>query len=325
MAMPGHSIAPLVDRPCRHSHNPTVAQRPAIFFDRDNTLIVGSDYLGDPDDVVLMPGAADAVSRAKALGFATVVVSNQSAVARGMFTEADVRAVNTRMEEYLLEQNPNAIIDRQEYCPFHPEGKVERYCRDSDMRKPKPGMIIKAADLLGLDLNRSWVIGDAPRDIEAGKAAGCKTILFQPPAIEQSPAAMEESKVEPDYTCTSLMDAIDYVSTHSNNDEPPPEISNGPIALPEPAEKPEEPDGDKLHRLERLAEQILEELRRRHDQPIDFSVSKLMAGIAQILALAVLFVAYLNRATNEVMFPLIFTAIFCQLLTIALLIMDRQR
>src|SRR5437762_6764037 len=143
-----------------------VPKRPAIFFDRDNTLIVGSDYLGDPDDVVLMPGAADAVSRARALGYATVVISNQSGVARGMFTEADVRAVNARMEEYLLEENPAAIIDRQEFCPFHPEGKIERYCRDSDMRKPKPGMLIKAAELLALDLNRSWLIGDAPRDIE---------------------------------------------------------------------------------------------------------------------------------------------------------------
>jgi hypothetical protein len=169
-------------------------------------------------------------------------------------------------------------------------------------------------------------VGDAPRDIEAGKAAGCKTILFQPPAVEQSPAAMEESKVEPDYVCTSLMDAIDYISTHGIDE--PPQVSNGPIALPaRPArdEKDEKSEPDKLRRLERLAEQILEELKRRHVQPVDFSVSKLMAGITQILALAVLFVAYLNREKNEVMFPLIFTAIFCQLLTIALLIMDRQR
>lgn len=303
-----------------------MSKRRAIFFDRDNTLIVGSDYLGDPDDVVLMPGAADAVSRARALGYATVVISNQSGVARGMFTEADVRAVNARMEEYLLEENPAAIIDREEFCPFHPEGKVERYCRDSDMRKPKPGMLIKVAELLALDLHQSWLIGDASRDIEAGKAAGCRTILFQPPAVEQSPAAMEEPKVEPDYACTSLMDAIDYISTHPNDD--PPNLSNGPIALATPPardEKDSSADSDDLRRLERLAEQILEELRRRHVEPVDFSVSKLMAGIAQILALAILFVSYLNRASNEVMFPLIFTAIFCQLLTIALLIMDRQR
>src|SRR5690349_7876737 len=139
-----------VDRCAGGSHNPASMKRPAIFFDRDNTLIVGSEYLGDPDDVVLMPGAADAVSRARALGYATVVVSNQSGVARGMFTEADVRAVNTRVEDYLREENPAAIIDRQEFCPFHPDGTVERYKRDSDLRKPKPGMITKAAELLAL-------------------------------------------------------------------------------------------------------------------------------------------------------------------------------
>ncbi len=156
-------------------------KRPAVFFDRDNTLIIGNDYIGDPDDVVLMQGAADAVSRARALGYATVIISNQSGVARGMFTEADVRAVNTRLEDYLREENPNAVIDRQEYCPFHPDGAVEKYRRDSDLRKPKPGMLLKAADLLKLDLTKSWFIGDAPRDIEAGQAAGCKTILFQLP------------------------------------------------------------------------------------------------------------------------------------------------
>jgi D-glycero-D-manno-heptose 1,7-bisphosphate phosphatase len=301
-------------------------KRPAIFFDRDNTLIIGSEYLGEPDDVVLMPGAADAISRARALGYATVVISNQSGVARGMFTEADVRAVNRRMEDHLREQNENAIIDRQEFCPFHPEATLEKYRRDSDLRKPKPGMITKAAELLAIDLKRSWLIGDTPRDIEAGHAAGCRTILFQPQGVEQSPAALEEQKIEPDYECTTLRDAIDIIAAHPSDSDPPANASAPALPAPaEPSETSRRGDGNDLHRLERLAEQILEELRRRHDHPHDFSVSRLLAGIAQILALAVLFVAYLNRATNEVMFPLIFTAIFCQLLTIALLIMDRQR
>jgi D-glycero-D-manno-heptose 1,7-bisphosphate phosphatase len=311
-------------------------KRPAIFFDRDNTLVVGNDYLGDPDDVVLMPGAADAVSRARALGYATVVVSNQSGVARGMFAEADVRAVNSRMEDYLREENPNAIIDRQEFCPFHPEATIEKYRRESDLRKPKPGMIKKAADLLALDLNRSWLIGDAPRDIEAGQAAGCRTILFQPTGVEASPAAEAELKQEPDFVCSTLKDAMDYIAAHPGEDSPPPPNDGEPkLALPAPgfSEPPKDDpppsarsaDPNSLARLERLAEQILEELRRRHEAPLDFSVSKLMAGITQILALAILFVSYLNREKNDVMFPLLFTAIFCQTLTVALLIMDRQR
>ena len=312
-------------------------ERPAIFFDRDNTLIVGNDYLSDPDDVVLMTGAADAISRARALGYATVVVSNQSGVARGMFAEADVRAVNSRMEEYLREENPNAIIDRQEFCPFHPDATVEKYRRDSDLRKPKPGMITKAAELLSLDLQRSWLIGDAPRDIEAGKAAGCRTILFEPIGVEQSPAAVEESKTEPDFVCTSLKDALDYIAANPSDEPPggknesPPELPppileySGPQKDPAPPPPSRSPDPGSTQRLERLAEQILEELRRRHDAPPDFSVSKLMAGITQILALAILFVSYLNREKNDVMFPLLFTAIFCQTLTVALLVMNRQR
>ena len=335
-------------------------RRPAVFFDRDNTLIVGADYLGDPEDVVLMTGAADAVSRARALGYATVVVSNQSGVARGMFTEADVRAVNSRLEEYLREDNPNAVIDRQEFCPFHPEGSVERYRRESDLRKPKPGMILKAAELLAIDLPRSWVIGDAPRDIEAGRAAGCKTILFTPEGVEASPAAGEVSPVKADYTCNTLKDAIDYIAAQSNGsklrtpaegqstqaptlrgteskptepkapEQKTPEPRTPESKTPEPKQiktnppaPPAGPEG--FHRIERLLEQILDEVKRSQHAPIDFSVSKLMAGITQILAIAVLFVAYLNRNSNDVMFGLIFTAVFAELLTIALLIMDRQR
>ena len=186
-------------------------KRPAVFFDRDNTLIVGSDFLGDPDDVVLMQGAADAISRARA---GLCDRRRQQSIRRGagLFTEADVRAVNSKLEDYLREENPGALIDRQEFCPFHPDAVVEKYRRDSDLRKPRPGMLHKAAELLGLDLKRSWMIGDAPRDIEAGQAAGCKTILFQSPGIERSPAADAESTVTADHVCTTLKDAIDYIS-----------------------------------------------------------------------------------------------------------------
>ena len=135
----------------------------------------------------------DAVARARSLGFATVVFSNQSGVARGLFDEDAVRAVNHAVEGQLLAANAGAVIDRQEFCPFHPEGTIERYRCDSELRKPKPGMIYSAADALTLDLTRSWVIGDAPRDIEAGRAAGCRTILFRPPDVPVSPAAMTTS------------------------------------------------------------------------------------------------------------------------------------
>src|SRR3982750_1242104 len=111
-------------------------KRPAIFFDRDNTLIVNDGYLGDPEKVVLMNGAADAVARARSLGFATVVVSNQSGVGRGMFSEEDVHLGNRKMDQLLLEGNSAAVIDRHEFCPYLPDASIEKYRQDSDLRKP---------------------------------------------------------------------------------------------------------------------------------------------------------------------------------------------
>src|SRR3954454_9854787 len=188
-------------------------KRPAVFFDRDNTLIVSDGYLGDPSKVKLVRGAADAVARARSLGYAVVVFSNQSGVARGMFSEEDVTAVNQRMDAMLQAENPQAVIDRHEFCPFHPEGTVDVYARESDRRKPKPGMILSAAKALALDLERSWVIGDAPRDIEAAAAAGCRGILFKDPSLSKSHAADAPTAVEPDYTVTTLAEALEHIAS----------------------------------------------------------------------------------------------------------------
>jgi D-glycero-D-manno-heptose 1,7-bisphosphate phosphatase len=188
-----------------------IMSRPAVFFDRDNTLIVSDGYLGDPEKVVLIAGAADLIARVRKLGYAVVVVSNQSGVARGMFDETATQAVNARVQQLLLQANPQAHIDAHEYCPHHPEAPVEKYRVRCDCRKPKPGMILKAARELDLDLSRSWLVGDAPRDIEAGKAAGCRTILFVDEALAASPAAMESGKVEPDYRVATLSEAAKII------------------------------------------------------------------------------------------------------------------
>jgi D-glycero-D-manno-heptose 1,7-bisphosphate phosphatase len=173
--------------------------RRAIFFDRDNTLIVNDGYLGDPAKVVLVDGAAAAVARARQLGFAIVVFSNQSGVARGMFDEAAVRAVDQRMAQLLLADDPAAIIDRHEFCPFHPQG-----------------MILSAAAALMLDLPASWVIGDAARDIQSGRAAGCRTILFTPTGITASPAAGERPAIEPNFQVATLAEAITVIERDTN-------------------------------------------------------------------------------------------------------------
>ena len=204
--------------------------------------------------------------------------SNQSGVARGMFSEDDVRAVNERLDQLLLAQNGQAIIDRHEYCPFHPEATVENYREDSDRRKPGAGMIHSAADALSLDLANSWVIGDAPRDIEAGVAAGCHTILFRDPKLSTSPAADAPVRVKPDHTVNSLTQAIDVIE--GDDDEHTPFVQK-PATAADRELNPDPSSTTTSSKLETIAEQILYELRRRHEQPhTDFSVAKLVAGIA---------------------------------------------
>ena len=184
-------------------------RQPAVFFDRDNTLIVNDGYLGDPSKVVLVNGASAAVARAKKLGFAVVIVSNQSGVARGLFTEEDVVAVNQRFGEMLLAENPQAVIDDYQFCPFHPRATVEKYRMESNLRKPSPGMFLAAAGKLSLDLSRSWLIGDAPRDIEAGAAAGCRTILFRDPAL--SPSHTAHGPAAADHVVARLEEAMNII------------------------------------------------------------------------------------------------------------------
>ncbi len=299
-------------------------KRPAIFFDRDNTLIACNDYLGDPDEVMLIRGAADAVARLRAMGFAIVIVSNQSGVARGMFDENAVKAVNQRLEQQLVAENAGAIIDRHEYCPYHPEGTVEQYRGESERRKPKPGMILEASRALALDLSRSWLIGDAARDIEAGKAAGVRTILFTEPTLPASPATEKNAAAGADFTVGRLHEAVEIIAKNhrpATADAPAvPEPSPMKISIPAAHDSPATDYKPLMH----VTEQILRELRHQHESKhADFSVPKLLAGIVQMIALAAMLFAYLFRDSPSAHLILL-TAIFLQLLTTSLLLMGRK-
>ncbi len=149
----------------------------AIFLDRDNTIIHNDDDLGKPEEVRLIRGAAHAIGSLRQLGYRIIVVSNQGGVARGLYTERDVDAVHERIAQMVYD-SAGAIIDRFYYCPFHPEGTVKEYAREHPWRKPQPGMLLEAARSLELDLRECWMVGDQERDIEAGRAAGCQTILI---------------------------------------------------------------------------------------------------------------------------------------------------
>ncbi|MBL0927677.1 MAG: HAD-IIIA family hydrolase [Phycisphaerales bacterium] len=156
--------------------------RPAVFFDRDDTLIHCSDVtpdgdLGDPALVQLRPGALECCRALAAAGFVLAVVSNQGGVARGKYPETAVEACNRRAGELLHDHLGRSLISAFRFCPYHPRGTVPEYTREHPWRKPQPGMILDLASVLGLDLDASWAVGDMDRDCQAGRSAGCRTIL----------------------------------------------------------------------------------------------------------------------------------------------------
>ncbi len=200
---------------------------PAVFLDRDNTLIHNDGDLGDPRKVILMQGAAAAVASLCGLGYKVIVVSNQGGVARGNFTEDDVQAVNQRLSQLLQQAANGARIDAYYYCPYHPEGKVSKYKREHPNRKPQPGMWLEAAKQHDLDLSRSWTIGDQPRDVQAGAAAGTRTILLREDADLLAPldlAKLERAHNEapadsprwPNYYARTLIEAVRIIAQQRN-------------------------------------------------------------------------------------------------------------
>lgn len=159
--------------------------RPAVFLDRDDTLNENAGLpdeafpatRGDlflPEHVRLLPGVLDACIRLAGSGFALVVITNQASVARGSASIRDIEATNDRLRELLTLDN-RSLIDAVYAAPHHPEAVVEDLRSDHPWRKPGPGMVLAAARELHLDLPRSWLVGDAQRDLEAGVAAGLPT------------------------------------------------------------------------------------------------------------------------------------------------------
>ncbi len=155
---------------------PCVERAPAVFLDKDGTLIEDVPFNVDPALIRLTPGAGEALRSLRDAGFKLIVVSNQSGVARGLFPEAALARVAERLDALLAEWDVR--LDGFYTCPHHPEGSVPEYAIACACRKPAPGMILAAAREHGVDLQRSWLIGDILNDVEAGRRAGCRTILL---------------------------------------------------------------------------------------------------------------------------------------------------
>ena len=192
--------------------------RPAVFLDRDGTINEDRGYIGDPDDVVLIKGAAEAIRRLNGLGIPVVVITNQSGIGRGYYTEAGLQAVNKRLEELLGEKG--AHVEAIYFCPHRPDENCE-------CRKPGTKLLEKAAEEHCIDLRRSVMVGDKVSDLELARRVGMRRVLV---LTGYGEIALEEVRQgtggaeglsgfggdgrglgDLDYVATDLGDAIDWI------------------------------------------------------------------------------------------------------------------
>jgi len=160
-------------------------KRQALFLDRDGTLVHPGRYPSRPEDLHLYDGIGPQLRVLQEAGFRLVIITNQGGIARGYFTEADLRRMHAHLTSELAFLGVH--LDAIYYCPHHIDGVIPELAIHCDCRKPQPGMLLQAAADLEIDLQNSWFVGDILDDIEAGNRAGCRTILVDL-GTEQAPA-----------------------------------------------------------------------------------------------------------------------------------------
>lgn len=184
--------------------------KPAVFLDRDGVLNEDRGYVHRWEDFSFLPGAIDALRQLQQKGYLLVVITNQSAVARGLCTEADVLALHERMRAFLRERGIE--LAGIYHCPHHPQGSVSDYAIACACRKPEPGMILRAAQAHGIDLSRSLLVGDKLSDLEAGRAAGIPSLyLVVPPGQEKDLSSFPEAQ-----RVSGLSEVVERMTTLKN-------------------------------------------------------------------------------------------------------------
>jgi len=188
---------------------------PAIFLDRDGVLIEDAHLLTDPEEIRVLEGVPQALRSLKQAGFRLIVISNQTVVARGLATEQEVCTINVEMERR-LEEAAGPRLDGVYFCPHHPNATLPAYRIACDCRKPRSGLLLRAAREHNLDLVASFAVGDRITDIIAGARAGCRTVLVETGEHEAPPIEtidpLDES-VRPDYICADLTAAAEWILT----------------------------------------------------------------------------------------------------------------
>lgn len=183
--------------------------RVGVFLDRDGTLNEELNYIQTPDQLQLIPGAGKAVRKLNDYGLATCVISNQSGVARGYLTEEDLVPIHEKLARELALSG--ARVDRIYYCPHHPTEGKPPYNILCDCRKPKTGMLERGAADLGIDLSRSFVIGDSLVDMQAGNAARAMTVLVLTGYGLMAKEQCKSQNVHVDYMASTIVEATEFI------------------------------------------------------------------------------------------------------------------
>ena len=178
----------------------------AVFLDRDGTVNVEENYISSPDQLQLIPRTGTAIRELNNLGTRVFIITNQSGVARGYFSEAAVHDIHEALRALLKKED--AFVDDFFYCPHLPCAEVERYNIVCDCRKPKPGMLLQAQHQYTVDLRRSFVVGDRCIDIAAGKAVGAGTVMVSTGYGTQE---ILNCRNQPDFFAHDLLDGVQYI------------------------------------------------------------------------------------------------------------------
>lgn len=177
----------------------TTKKRRAVFLDRDGTIIHHIPYLSDPNRLKLFPDTVPSLKKIRKAGFLAILVTNQSGIRRGYITENELKIIHERLNNIL--KDAGTELDAIFYCQHHPDDNC--YCR-----KPKPGMLLSAAEKYKIDLEKSYIIGDDPKDVETGNLVSCKTVLI-------SKDANLPLLVLPSFRAEGLSSATEWVLRHA--------------------------------------------------------------------------------------------------------------
>ncbi len=184
--------------------------RIGVFLDRDGTLNEEVDYVRTPEQLRMIDGAAASVRTLNELGVVTCVISNQSGIARGYLSEKDLEAVHIKLKDEL--ERYGARLDAIYYCPHHPAAGREPYNIECDCRKPRPGMLHRGEREFGLNLSRSFVVGDSIVDIQAGDAVGATTVLVLTGYGQTSFEASKEINLGIGKVAKNITEAVEFIA-----------------------------------------------------------------------------------------------------------------